>query len=129
MHQSFGGDACPYQVCFYNLDSAAHKTRLISADSYSPYSHAFGIYSTNSIGSVFHENLVNGTSGAEGFKGYGIRITSGGGNTMTGNYILDAGPGTDAVAIQTPENGGWCYDNQLRAAVWTIGCDASLGNY
>lgn len=104
-----------------------HGNHVVGTNS--PYSHAFGIYSSNSIGSVFHKNLVNGTSGKAGFKGYGIRISAGGGNTITSNYVLDAGPGTDGVGIQTPQNGGWCYDNQLRAAQWTIGCDASLGNY
>ena len=104
-----------------------HGNHVVGTNS--PYTHAFGIYSANSVGSVFHKNLVNGTSGAEGFKGYGIRIASGAGNTITSNYVLDAGPGTGSVGIQTPANGGWCYDNQLRTAQWTIGCDASLGNY
>lgn len=96
----------------------------------SPSRAAYGIYSTGSIGSVFHENLVSGTSSAGGaYKAYGIMVLTGAGITVTDNYISDAGPGSDSVGVQTPADGGVCYDNQIWSVVPTSGCDASLGNY
>jgi hypothetical protein len=103
-----------------------HGNHVVGTNS--PARYAYGIYSDASTGSVFHENLVNGTSGGEGYPSYGLRIVSGTGNTITSNYVLDAGDG-NSIGIGTPNGGGWCYDNQIRTGTWTRGCDASLGNY
>lgn len=105
-----------------------HDNRVAGTNS--PTRHAYGIFSDGSVGTVFHENLVSGSSGAGGaYKGYGIKIASGAGNTITDNYLHDAGPGSDAVGVQTPSGGGVCYDNQIWAAQPTIGCNAGYGNY
>lgn len=104
--------------------------RNLIAGTSSPFSNAFGIYSDNSIGSMFNNNTISGTYGlAPNFKGYGIRIANGAGLTIRGN-IIGGGGQNNEVGIQTPAEAGSCYDNQIRT--WptsTLGCDASLGNF
>lgn len=93
----------------------------------SPASRAYGIYSDYSIGALINENLISGTASAPGQLSYGVRISQGVGNTITGNNILDNGSG-QSVGVSTPASGGWCYDNLLRVGTNTQGCDATYGN-
>lgn len=104
--------------------------RNLVAGTNSPYNNAYAIYSDNSIGTMFLNNTISGTYGlAPNYKGYGIRVANGVGLTIRGN-IIGGGGRTNEVGIQTPANGGWCYDNQIRTyPTATIGCDASLGNF
>ena len=103
--------------------------RNLVAGTSSPFRNAYGIYSDNSIGSMFLNNTVSGTYGlGPNYKGYGIFVANGAGVTVRGNIV--GGGGTNEVGIRTPTNGGWCYDNQIRTnPTPTIGCDASLGNF
>jgi hypothetical protein len=96
----------------------------------SPTRSAYGIYSDNSIGTMFLNNTISGTYGqAPNYKGVGIFVANGGGLTLRGN-IIGGGGRTNEVGIQTPANGGSCYDNQIRTnPTPTIGCDASLCNF
>ncbi|WP_176693207.1 right-handed parallel beta-helix repeat-containing protein [Arenimonas terrae] len=104
--------------------------RNLVAGTNSPFNHAYGIYSDNSIGAMFLNNTISGTYGlAPNYKGYGIRVANGSGVTIRGN-IVGGGGRDNEVGIQTPSNGGWCYDNQIRTyPTATLGCDASLGNF
>jgi hypothetical protein len=93
----------------------------------SPYRNAYGIYSDGSIASLFLENGIVGSSGAEGFTGYGVQI-NGSFNRVTDNHVTDSGT-PNSVGIHTDDDTSACYDNYLRNAVGTENCDATLGNY
>lgn len=92
-------------------------------------SNGFGIYSDASIGSIFRENTITGTYGADGFTSTGIRVASGSGLTLTNNHVLGRGR-TNEIGIRVPDNGGLCFHNRIGVSqTATMGCNAALGNY
>lgn len=92
----------------------------------SPDSNAFGIFSDGTVAGIFAHNVISGfTSGNTAYRGYGIRL-SGTENQITDNHIN--GGNATGYGVYTPA-GNWCYDNYLRTANRTVGCDASLGNF
>lgn len=94
----------------------------------SPYSNAFGIYSDNSVASLFLHNDVTGTTAINAsYRSYGIRL-GGEVNRITDNHVVGSGASNDTALYSTSAS-TVCFDNFLRAAVATTTCDASLGNY
>lgn len=93
----------------------------------SSYRNAFGIYSDDSLGGIFVRNGVVGSSGQDGFGGYGLRI-GGSFNRVTDNHVTGSGQANDKGIWATDDTTS-CYDNYLRTTTATINCDASLGNY
>ena len=100
----------------------------VVAGTNSPYNNAYGIYSDNSSASILVHNAVSGfTATNTAFRGYGIRL-AGTENRISDNHIL--GGGATGYGIFTSADGqNACYDNYVRAATRTVGCDATLGNY
>lgn len=94
----------------------------------SPYNNAYGIYSENSVASLFWTNDVTGTTaGNPSFRSYAFRI-GGTANTINDNHIV--GPvQSNNIGIWAASTSSDCYDNNIRSPLPTTGCDASMGNY
>ena len=113
---------------------SAYKFQVVEnnlvAGTNSPSGNAFGIYSDNSLGSMFIGNRISGTTGfGPNYRSYGIRVASGEANTFRDN-IINGGGRDNEIGIQTPANGGPCFDNQIRVSMEpTVGCNAEHGNY
>lgn len=116
--------------------ASAYRFQMVEgnlvAGTNSPNKLAYGIFSDRSIGAIFHDNVITGTTASSATQfSYGIRIADGAGNTITENYVHDAGPAySNAYGIHGPEGMGVCYDNQIWSSLaTTTGCDASMGNF
>lgn len=95
----------------------------------STVNNAYGIYSDNTIASMFVENAVTGTTAInDGFDSWGLRVASGTYNRLTDNHVVGSGKEND-VGIQSASGTDTCSDNYLRNATITIGCNASMGNF
>lgn len=93
----------------------------------SPYGHAYGIFSENSLASTFRGNTVTGTTaGDPGFNSWGIHVI-GPVNTISGNHVIGS-PLANDIGIHGSTSSS-CYDNHVRSPVRTSGCNATLGNY
>jgi len=69
---------------------------------------------------------VTGTvSTAPPFRSFGLRI-NGTGNRITDNHVVGSGATNDTGVYGAASTA--CFDNYIRAALATQGCDATLGN-
>jgi hypothetical protein len=93
----------------------------------SPTRSAYGIYSDNSLASIFIKNGVTASAGNASFGGFGLRI-GGFYNRISDNHVVGAGNAND-VGIYSDDGTTSCYDNYIRAQLGTTNCDATLGNY
>lgn len=100
----------------------------VVAGTSSPTNQAFGIYSENSLASLFWKNEVIGTTASnQGFRSYALRI-GGTVNSVRDNQIVGSPLANDTGVFASSASTD-CYDNHIRSPQATTGCDASLGNY
>ena len=100
----------------------------VVAGTNSPYKQAFGIYSENSVASLYWMNEVTGTTASnQGFRSYAFRI-GGSVNSVRDNNIVGS-PLANDTGIYATTGSTDCYDNHIRSPQPTTGCDATMGNY
>jgi hypothetical protein len=99
------------------------RENLVAGTNALPY-NAYGIYADNTIGGIFTNNGVTGTSGA---SSWGVRL-GGSSNRVTDNHVVGSGRANE-TGIQSASATDDCFDNYIRAATGTVGCDASMGNF
>ena len=92
----------------------------------SPYSNAYGIFSDNSMSSVFLDNSIVATQAKYGVAAYGLYVM-GYYNRISDNHVTGIGYPYE-VAIWATDDTTSCFDNYLRMA-GTERCDSSMGNY
>jgi hypothetical protein len=100
----------------------------VVAGTSSPTKQAFGIYSDNSLASLFWMNDVNGTAASnQASRSYAFRI-GGSVNSVRDNQIVGS-PLANDTGIYATSPSTDCYDNHIRSPQPTSGCDATMGNY
>jgi hypothetical protein len=116
-----GGSILAGQKHVYNVQGNVVR------DVVSPVNYGYGIYANNAEASSFVDNKISGTTGADTWSDFGIKVAAGSKNKLTGNQISGGRPGYD-VGISAPAADA-CYDNHIRADYKTVTCDNSLGNF
>jgi hypothetical protein len=96
-------------------------------DVVSPVNYGYGIYANIAEASSFVDNKITGTTGADTWSDFGIKVAAGSKNKLTGNQISGGRSGYD-IGINAPAADA-CYDNHIRADFKTMYCDNSLGNF
>lgn len=88
----------------------------------SPDNVAMGIYSVNSIASLFRDNIITGASAETG--NYGIRILAGSASTISNNRVQGDGSPT-FIGISTPSAADYCHSNEIWSSTPTENCTAA----